>query len=66
MDDLEEAIDKVADYVKYSSSYSKPEIMQMLSNIEVVVFMKDFKVAEISEVEKWDEEKEKLIYKTIL
>lgn len=62
----EEAIDKVADYVKYSSSYSKPEIMQMLSNIEVVVFMKDFKVAEISEVEKWDEEKEKLIYKTIL
>lgn len=61
-----EAIDKVADYAKYNSTYTKPEIMKMLSHIGIVVFMKDFKVAEIVEVEGWDEEKQMMIYKKVL
>ena len=61
-----QAIDKLADYVKYSSDYTKPEIMKMLSNIQVVVFMKDFKVQEIVEVESFDENKNIINYKKIL
>lgn len=60
-----EAMNKLADYVKYSSDYSKEEALQMLSNINVIVFMKDFKVNEISEVVGWDDKEKKLEYKTV-
>lgn len=39
--------------------------MQMLTHINTVVFMKNFKVQEIAEVVGWDEENSKLIYKNI-
>ena len=39
--------------------------MQMLTHINTVVFMKDFKVAEIAEVVGWDDVNKKLIYKNI-
>lgn len=38
----------------------------MLRTMEVVVFMEDFKVKEISEVVGFDEETQKLIYKRVL
>ena len=37
----------------------------MLSSINTVVFMKDFKVQEISEIERWDDVNKKIIYKTV-
>lgn len=61
-----EAMDKLADYIKYESDYSKADALRMLRGIKYVVFMKDFKVAEISEVVGWDDEKEDLKYKKIL
>ena len=61
-----EAMDKLADYIKYESDYSKADALRMLRGIKYVVFMKDFKVAEISEVVGWDDEKEDLKYKRIL
>lgn len=61
-----EAMDKLADYIKYESDYSKTDALRMLRGIKYVVFMKDFKVAEISEVVGWDDEKEDLKYKRIL
>lgn len=61
-----EAIDKLADYVKYESDYAKEDVMRMLRTMEVVVFMDDFKVKEISEVIGFDEETKRLVYKRIL
>lgn len=60
-----EAINKLVDYIKYASDYTREEAMQMLTHINTVVFMKNFKVAEIAEVVGWDDEKKKLIYKNI-
>jgi len=61
-----EAIDKLAHYVKYEGDYSMEDIMRMLRYMEVVVFMENFKVKEISEVTGYDEKTGKLIYKRIL
>lgn len=61
-----EAIDKLADYALHASNYSKPELMKMLRTMEVVVFMENFKVKEISEVVGFDETTQRLIYKRIL
>lgn len=61
-----EAIDKLADYVKYESNYSKEDVMRMLRTMEVVVFMENFKVKEISEVVGFDEATHRLVYKRVL
>ncbi len=61
-----EAIDKLADYVKLASDYSKIEAMSMLKHLQVVIFMQWFKVVEISEITGWDDDKKELIYKPIL
>lgn len=37
----------------------------MLKELQVIVFMKNFKVAEISEVIGWDEERNNLKYRTV-
>lgn len=59
------AIDKLADYVMYESRYDKTDCMYMLKELEIIVFMKNFKVYEISEIAGWDYEKKCLIYKSI-
>jgi pilus assembly protein CpaF len=61
-----EAMDKLADYVKYESDYSKEDALRMLRGIKVVVFLQDFKVKEISEIVGWDEEAKNLQYKRIM
>ena len=60
-----EAINKLADYVMYASKYSHQEALYMLKELQVIVFMKNFKVAEISEVIGWDEERKNLRYRTV-
>lgn len=45
------ALDKVVDDALRAGNYTKPELMDMLSNFKTIVFMKDFKVEEISEVQ---------------
>ena len=59
------AIDKMTDYIMYASDYSKEDAEYMLKDIKVVVFMKAFKVEEISEVIGWDHETKHLKYRTI-
>ena len=61
-----EAIDKLADYVKYESVYSKADVIRLLRTLEVIVFMDDFKVKEISEIVGFDEETQRLVYKRVL
>ncbi len=48
-----EAIDKLADYVKYESDYSLNDIRKMLMGMKTIVYMKDFCVREISEVREY-------------
>ena len=60
-----EAMNKLADYVKYESDYTKEDALRMLTSMEVVVFLKNFKVCEISEIVGWNEDKKELIYKPI-
>lgn len=60
-----DAIDKLADYVMYSTKYSKEEATYMLKDLGTVIFMKNFKVCEISEITGWDDEKKMLKYSLI-
>ena len=43
-------IDKIVDYALYNSSYTKQELLAMMTSFKTVVFMKNFKVCEISEI----------------
>ena len=61
-----EAIDKLADYVKYESDYSKADVIRMLKTMEVIIFMDDFKVKEISEIVGFSEATQTLVYKRVL
>lgn len=58
-----EAINKLADYVRYESDYALPDILNMLRCMKTIVFLRDFKVAEISEVT--DYKDGELIYERI-
>ncbi len=60
-----EAINKLADYVMYESKYNKEDSLYMLKELETIVYMKNFKVHEISEVVGWDKESKNLIYHTV-
>lgn len=60
-----QALNKLADYVKYESDYSREDCLKMLQAMEVVVFMKNFKVAEIAEITGWNEDKHDLDYRLV-
>lgn len=60
----EEAIDKLVDYIKYASDYSKEDATRMLATMQTIVYLKDFHVVEISEVVGYDESSHRLLYNT--
>lgn len=57
-----EAMDKVVDYIKYNSDYTKAEAESMLVHFNTVIFMDDYHIEEITEIQGFDKEKEQLIY----
>lgn len=61
-------IDRLCDYILKAgnSKYTRPQALSMLKDLQVVVFMKNFKVVEISEIMGYDDVKEQLIFRTIL
>ena len=61
-----EAMDKLADYIKYESDYAKAEILKMLSNLSVVVYMENFKVKEVSEITGFDAIMGNIVYHRVL
>lgn len=61
-----EAMKKLVDYIKYNSDYTQEEALEMLVHLDTVIFMDDFSVKEIAEIEGFDEKKGDLIYKRIL
>ena len=53
--DAKGALDKLADYCKWSSDYSREEIFKMLSCVKTIVYVDDFQIKEIVENRGWDE-----------
>lgn len=60
-----ETLDKLADLVKYGSSYSFDEARRMLKTFDTVVYMEDYKVREILEVSGFDDETRQYKYVNI-
>lgn len=60
-----ETITRLADYVKLGTDYTLTEAERMLKDLEVIVYIEDFKVKEISEITGYDENTKKIIYKPI-
>lgn len=60
-----EGLYKCADNIKRATSYEYSECLRLLSGMEVVVFMKDFQVAEIAENHGYDEEKKALVIQVV-
>lgn len=61
-------IDRLADYIMKAggSKYDKPQALAMLANLQVLVFMKNFKVAEILEITGYDSVAKKLTFRQVL
>ena len=55
--DAKGAIDKLADYCKWGSDYTREEILKLLSCVRTIVYIDDFQIKEIVENSGWDEEK---------
>ena len=60
-----EAMNKLADYVKYETDYSREDILRMLHYMRFVIFMKDYRIEEISEVVGYSEEIHDLVYRPV-
>ncbi|MBQ8232629.1 MAG: CpaF family protein [Lachnospiraceae bacterium] len=53
--DAKGALDKLADYCKWASDYSRGEILKLLSCVKTIVHVDDFQVQEIVVNHGWDE-----------
>ena len=59
------ALPKIADYAKYESDYTRDDLLQMLTSLSNLVFLKNFRVAQLSKVKGWDNIEKEVIYKDI-
>ena len=60
-----EAMTKLADYAKYAGSYTREQVLEMFQDLRTVIFLKDFRIREITQIEGFDEKEKNLIYKTV-
>ncbi len=63
-DSSEHGLEKIADYIKYESDYTKDQCMDMLTITNKVFFLKDYRLREISTIKGYDSDKHKLILET--
>ena len=64
--DAHNALKKLTDYALYNSKYTRNELLEMVANsFKTIVFMKNFKVYQVLEVQGWDYERNDVKYKTI-
>jgi pilus assembly protein CpaF len=62
----ENAVDKIVDYsLMGDSSYTKKELLEMLSSFKTIIFMKNFKVSEIDEIVGFNTETGRMEYSPI-
>lgn len=58
-----EAMDKLIDYMIWESRYSKEELCSMFKHMDITIgYCKDFKLAEITNIKGYDEEKKEFKY----
>ena len=58
-----EAMDKLIDYMTWESRYSKEELCSMFKHMDITIgYCKDFKLAEITNIKGYDEEKKEFKY----
>ena len=57
-----ETMDKLADLVKYGSSYSFEEARRMLKTFDTIVYMEGYKVRQILQVQGYDDDTKQFIY----
>ncbi len=60
------ATDKLVDYAMQASRYSRNELMRMMDCFKTIVFMKDFKVANVYSCKGWNEERGELDYERLV
>jgi pilus assembly protein CpaF len=60
-----EGINKLADYIKQAPGYEFEDCLKKLIGMEVIIFMKEFKVCEITEVHGYDAQQKDLAKKVI-
>ncbi len=60
------APDKLVDYAMQASRYSRNELMRMMDCFKTIVFMKDFKVANVYSCKGWNEERGELDYERLV
>lgn len=65
-DSSTEALDKAVHYMKYSGTdLKRQELLKMLSKMDVVIFMKNFKCFEITEIDGYDDMSNSIIYNPV-
>ena len=60
-----EGINKLADYMKQATGYAFEDCLRKLIGMEVVIFMKEFRVCEIMEIYGFDETERNLLKKVV-
>lgn len=60
-----EGINKLADYVKQATGYEFDDCLRKLIGMEVVIFMKEFKICEITEIYGYDTKEKNLVKKVV-
>lgn len=58
----EDTLPKLADLVKYGSTYSLDEAKRMLKSIDTVVYAENYKIREIVEIKDYDDDKKDYIF----
>jgi len=61
----DKASEKFVDYALQDSRYSRKELMKMMMCFQTIVFMKNFKVAQIFGAPEWDTEEEVIRYQVL-
>lgn len=60
-----EAVNKLVDYMKYESDYSRTDLLKMVKSLGTVVFLKDFSIQEVSEIVGFDDKRQELEYNMV-
>lgn len=60
-----EGVHKLADYIMYKGRYTKEETLYMLKCLDTIVFMHDFKVCEVVEVNGYNHEEKSLMFNEV-
>lgn len=61
----EEGTNKLVHYMKYCSDMKRSELLEMLTSIDSLIFLKDFKICEVTEIKDFDYNTERLNYNNV-